>query len=211
MSATAFSTLARTAVIALHYQNDVLDPGGRIRVGFDVGHPDRAAVLGAANSLLTGARRHRLPLIHIRIAFRDDYADLLCNAPIFAHTAELGALREGTWGAEFHEGLGPDPLRGLDYVLHHRRTSGFIGTPLEQILAAHDVRHLVVAGVATHSTVEMTVRHAVDLGYTATVAADACSSADRRQHHASLESMRLIAAISTVAGIFGTHDNEASS
>ncbi len=27
--------LARTAVIALHYQNDVLDPRGKIRVGFD--------------------------------------------------------------------------------------------------------------------------------------------------------------------------------
>jgi biuret amidohydrolase len=199
-------SLARTAVIALHYQNDVVDPGGQIRVGFDGAHPGRAAVLGAARSLLELARRHELPLIHIRIAFRADYADLLRNAPIFERTAELGALREGTWGAEFHAGLEPDPGRALDYVLHHRRTSGFIGTPLEQILAAHDVRHLVVAGVATHSTVEMTVRHAVDLGYTATVAADACACADRRQHDASLESMRLLAAISTVADIFGEAD-----
>ncbi|MDR3097126.1 MAG: cysteine hydrolase [Paraburkholderia sp.] len=194
---------ARSAVIALHYQNDVLDPGGQIRVGFSAMQPERAAVLDAARALLAAARRHALPLIHIRIAFRHDYADLLRNAPIFVRTAEAGALREGTWGAQFHPGLEPDDARALDYVLHHRRTSGFIGTPLEQILAAHDVRHLIVAGVATHSTVEMTVRHAVDLGYTATVAADACSCADRRAHDASLEAMRLIAEISTVADIFG--------
>ncbi|MFP6560291.1 cysteine hydrolase [Paraburkholderia sp. B3] len=199
-------SLARTAVIALHYQNDVVDPGGQIRVGFDGAQSERAAVLGAARSLLERARRRELPLIHIRIAFRADYADLLRNAPIFARTAELGALREGTWGAQFYPGLEPDPARALDYVLHHRRTSGFIGTPLEQLLAAHDVRHLVVAGVATHSTVEMTVRHAVDLGYTAAVAADACACADPRQHDASLESMRLVATISTVADIFGNGD-----
>ncbi|MDI9653858.1 isochorismatase family protein, partial [Burkholderia cenocepacia] len=64
------------------------------------------------------------------------------------------------------------PARALDHVIHHQCTSGFIGTPLERILAAHDVRHLIVAGVATHSTVEMTVRHAADLGYRVTVAAD---------------------------------------
>ncbi|QGZ65019.1 cysteine hydrolase [Paraburkholderia acidisoli] len=200
--ATASAKFARTAVIALHYQNDVLDPGGQIRVGFDAAQPERAAVLDAAAALLAQARAQGLPLIHIRIAFRPDYADLLRNAPIFVRTAEAGALREGTWGAQFYPGLEPDASRALDYVLHHRRTSGFIGTPLEQILAAHDVRHLIVAGVATHSTVEMTVRHAVDLGYTATVAADACSCADRRAHEASLDAMRLIAAIATVGEIF---------
>ncbi|MDN7498513.1 cysteine hydrolase family protein [Burkholderia gladioli] len=197
---------ARSAVIALHYQNDVLDPEGRIRVGFERAQPERAAVIETARALLAGARSQGLPLIHIRIAFREDYADLLRNAPIFVRTAESGALREGSWGAEFHPALGPDPDRPLDYVLHHRRTSGFIGTPLEQVLAAHDVRHLIVAGVATHSTVEMTVRHAVDLGYTATVAADACSCANRQQHAASLESMRLLASISTVAELFGDSD-----
>lgn len=204
MSAST-ANLDRTAVIALHYQNDVLDPGGRIRVGFDAVQPERAAVIEAASALLAHARSHALPLIHIRIAFRHDYADLLQNAPIFVRTAEAGALRDGTWGAEFYRALEPDESRALDYVLHHRRTSGFIGTPLEQILAAHDIRHLIVAGVATHSTVEMTVRHAVDLGYTATVAADACSCADRRAHDASLDAMRLIARIATVEQIFGAH------
>ncbi|VWB14791.1 isochorismatase [Burkholderia aenigmatica] len=204
MNATALSgSLARTAVIALHYQNDVLDPRGKIRVGFDTDQPERAAVLDAARALLAGARGYGLPIVHVRIAFRDDYADLPRNAPIFVRTAELGAVRDGSWGARFHPTLEPDPARALDYVVHHRCTSGFIGTPLEQMLTAHDVRHVIVAGVATHSTVEMTARHAADLGYRVTVAADACACADRRQHDASLESMRLIATISTVAGLFG--------
>ncbi|ALX16892.1 isochorismatase [Burkholderia cepacia JBK9] len=204
MNAATLSTpFARTAVIALHYQNDVIDPRGKVRVGFDTDQPGRAAVLDAAGALLAGARAHGLPIVHVRIAFREDYADLPRNAPVFVRTAELGALRDGSWGAQFYPALEPDPARTLDHVVHHQCTSGFIGTPLERLLAAHDVRHLIVAGVATHSTVEMTARHAADLGYRVTVAADACACADRRQHDASLESMRLIAAISSVAELFG--------
>ena len=83
-------------------------------------------------------------------------------------------------------------------MIHHLRTSGFIGTPLELILGKLGVRRLIVAGVSTHSVVEMTVRHAADLGFEVVVAADACAAAERRIHDAALESMSLIADISTV-------------
>lgn len=188
----------RTAVLALHYQNDVLHEDGRIRVGFAPGDDARERVIAAACALLSGARRAGLPIVHIRIAFRRDYADLVENGPIFRNTAKAGAVQEGSWGAQFHEGLGPDDTRPNEYVVHHLRTSGFIGTPLELILAKLGARHLIVAGVATHSTVEMTVRHAVDLGYHVTVAADACAAAPHALHSASLTNMRLLAEISTV-------------
>lgn len=188
----------RTAVLALHYQNDVLHADGRIRVGFAAGDDARERVIAAAGALLAGARRAGLPIVHIRIAFRPDYADLVQNCPLFRGTAQAGAVQEGSWGAQFHAGLGPDDKRPNEYVVHHLRTSGFIGTPLELILSKLGARHLIVAGVATHSTVEMTVRHAVDLGYQVTVAADACAAAPHTLHSASLTNMRLLAGISTV-------------
>ena len=43
-----------------------------------------------------------------------------------------------------------------------------------------------MAGVATHSVVESTVRHAVDMGYEVTVAADACASAQQQRCEACL-------------------------
>jgi nicotinamidase-related amidase len=190
-----------TAVLALHYQNDVLHPDGRIRVGMSADDPLRQQVVSAAVELLGGARRLALPLIHVRIAFRPDYADLIPNCTIFRRTAELGAVQDGTWGAEFYSGLEPNLRSQQEYVVHHRRTSAFIGTPLEQILTIVGARRLIVAGVATHSAVEATVRHASDLGFEVRVAADACAVADRRIHDASLESMRLIAEISTVRDV----------
>jgi biuret amidohydrolase len=188
----------RTAVLALHYQNDVLHAEGRIRVGFASGASTRERVIAAAGALLGGARHIGLPIVHVRIAFRPDYADLVQNCPLFRDTAKIGAVIDGSWGAAFHEGLGPNEANPHEYVVHHLRTSGFIGTPLELILSKCGVRHLIVAGVATHSTVEMTVRHAVDLGYEVTVAADACAAATDDLHQASLTNMRLLAEISTV-------------
>lgn len=188
----------RTAVLALHYQNDVLHPDGKIRVGLSEADPARERVIAAASALIRGARHAALPLIHVRIAFRPDYADLVQNCPIFSRTAELGAVKEGSWGASFYSTLQPDETRATEFVIRHQRTSAFIGTPLEQILMRLGVRHLIVGGVATHSVVEMTVRHAVDLGYEVTVAADACAAANPKVHNASLDSMRILAEIGTV-------------
>lgn len=201
---------ARTAVLALHYQNDVLHPDGRIRVGLASASDDpaRERVIAAAGELLRGARRLGLPLIHVRIAFRPDYADLIPNCAIFRKTAEIGAVREGSWGARFYAGLEPDETRPTEFCFTHRRTSAFIGTPLELMLGRLGTRHLIVAGVATHSVVEMTARHGSDLGYEVTVAADACAAADARLHEASLTGMRLIADIGTVRSALAREENE---
>ncbi|AME28418.1 MULTISPECIES: cysteine hydrolase [Burkholderiaceae] len=188
----------RTAVLALHYQNDTLHPDGVIRVGMNADDSARNDVISSARRMLHVARKMGLPIFHIRIAFREDFADLVQNCRIFRETAKLGAVVEGSWGAQFHEGLAPDNARKNEYVLHHLRTSGFIGTPLELLLAKLGVGHLIIAGVATHSVVEMTARHAADLGYHVTIAADACAAAEREVHLASLRTMSLIAEVSTV-------------
>ena len=69
------------------------------------------------------------------------------------------------------------------------------------MIAVESPERLVVAGISTTYVVESTVRHASDLGYRVTVAADACSSASPAMHRASLEAMALIAEISTVDAV----------
>ncbi|MNT85352.1 Isochorismatase family protein YecD [compost metagenome] len=93
------------------------------------------------------------------------------------------------------------PLAGSprEFIVKHTRISAFYGTPLEETLRVIGARRLVVAGVATHSVVEGTVRHAADIGFDVMVAEDACASADLAVHEASLASMRLIAQTGSVA------------
>lgn len=187
-------------VLALHYQNDQLHPEGRIRVGLAEDDPARARLIAAAGRLLAGARARGWPIIHVRMAFRPDYADLARNTPIFRKTEEIGAVRDGHWGSEFFADLAPlDSPR--EFAFKHNRISAFYGTELEALLRLLDARQLVIAGIATHSVVESTVRDAADRGFEVTVAADACAAAGAA-HDNALASMRLIAEVGDVDDAF---------
>jgi biuret amidohydrolase len=190
--------IARTALLALHYQNEVLHPQGLIRVGLSADDPSRSRVIEAAATLLVGARSLNWPIFHVRVAFRADYRDCPTNMPIFRRVVELGAVREHTWGAEFFEPLAPIDS-SQEFVVTHMRISAFAGTSLAQTLRMLDVNRLVIAGVATHSVVEGTVRDAADRGFDTWVAADACAAANWEVHKASLASMALIATVSDVS------------
>lgn len=186
----------RAAVLALHYQNEVLHPDGKIRVGVN-DEKVRESVIEGARRLLAFARKKQLPLLHVRIAFRPDYADCPRNTPIFQKTIELGAVKDGEWGAEFMKPL--QPLENEhEFVVTHQRISSFAGTSLDNILRMLDVQHLIVGGVATHSVVEHTVRDATDRGYTVTIAADACAAGSSELHDAALRSLALVAKVSRV-------------
>lgn len=188
----AQSPIASPAVLALHWQNDVLHPEGRIRVGLSADDPARGALIKHAARLLQAARAREWPIVHVRIAFREDYADLARNMSIMLRTEQIGAVREGHWGSAFFDGLGPTPSP-REFVVTHKRVSGFYGTDLEPLLRLLRVQTLVVAGVATHSVVESTVRDAADRGFEVNVLSDVCAAADPTAHQSSLASMRLIA------------------
>ncbi|MAK56494.1 MAG: isochorismatase [Pusillimonas sp.] len=186
----------RVAVLALHYQNEVLHPDGKIRVGVDDEAVRERVVAGAAD-MLALARERQWPIMHVRIAFRPDYADCPRNTPIFRKTVELGAVKEGEWGSAFLAQLQPlDSER--EFVVTHQRISAFAGTPLENLLRLLDVRHLIVGGVATHSVVEHTVRDAADRGYEVTIIAQACASGSPELHDAALRSLALVAEVTDI-------------
>lgn len=189
------AAMGDTALLALHYQNDILHPEGKIRVGVDADSSQRAKLVAAAEALIGLARSRGMPIVHVRVAYREDGADILTNAPIFRNVARIGAAQEGTWGAQFYSSLAPILGNGREFVVKHSRINAFFGSQLEEILRVLGVSRLLVAGIATHSVVESTVRHAVDMGFEVSVAADACSAADPAVHRASLHSMSVIAQI----------------
>ena len=96
------------------------------------------------------------------------------------------------------DGLGPE---GDDHVMTHTCNSAFQGTPLDTVLRTLGRDRLVCCGVSTAYTVETTVRHAVDMGYHVTVAADACATATHEQHDRALAAMAPLARIARADGI----------
>ncbi|MEU8626362.1 cysteine hydrolase [Streptomyces sp. NPDC048669] len=84
-------------------------------------------------------------------------------------------------GAAIH----PDaaPAEG-EIVVHKNRVSAFAGNSLQQILAAQDIGHLVLAGIPTGGIVLSTALQAADLDYRVTVLSDACADPSPALHHA---------------------------
>jgi nicotinamidase-related amidase len=185
----------RTVLVAMHYQNEVLHAAGKIKVGMAEDAGNRNAVVANAGRLLAFARDNGIPVVSVRIAFRPDHADVIQNCPIFRNVVAGRAMIDGSWGAEFHDGLGPLPG---EYVVKHTRVNAFYGSQLEEVLRTLKAERLIMAGVATNSVVLTSVACAADMGYEVIVVADACSSGRSDLHASSLENMKLVADVVTL-------------
>lgn len=186
---------ADTVFLALHYQNENCHRDGNIKVGMGRDCPWREERLGNAARLLAGCRAAGIPIVHVRLAVRSDYADVTANTPIIREWIANDAWRENTWGTEFLEGF--DPLED-ELVVTHTRNSVLHACETENVLRALGAQHLLFAGVSTAYVVEGSVRHATDIGYPCTVAANACSTATEAQHENALAAMRLLADVRDV-------------
>ncbi|WP_281684540.1 cysteine hydrolase family protein [Thalassobaculum salexigens] len=187
-----------TVIVANHYQNENCHPDGKVKVGIAADADWRWQRLDNAKRLFAGARAAGVPIVHVRLAVDPEYRDVIVNTALIREWLELGAWKEGTWGTEFVDGLGP--MAG-EHVVTHTRNSGFQDSTLAQVLFKLGARHLICCGVSTAYTVEGTVRHAADIGYEVTVASDACSTATEAQHDAALAAMSVLAEIKSVDAI----------
>jgi nicotinamidase-related amidase len=139
------------ALLIVDIQNDYF-PGGA--------HPLVEPEVAAANAqrLLELFRRSGEPLIHIQHVWDAEDATF---------------MRPGTDGVEIHASVAPAPG---EQVIRKANPNSFLDTSLESALRTRGVEHVVVCGMMTSMCVDATVRAAVDLGFEATVAHDACAT-----------------------------------
>ena len=187
----------RCVVLALHFQNDIAHENGKM--GFGTG-AKRANVVEAARRLIEGAREVGAPVVHARVAYRPDHKEVVANCVLFRTVVEKKGLVDGTWGAEFLDGLTPRPD---ELVVAHRRVNPFYGSALEEAVRKLGAETIVISGVATNYVVDHAARHACDVGYDVVIAADACSTRTPEAHGASLQTLALLATVSTVSEILG--------
>jgi nicotinamidase-related amidase len=167
---------SRVALLVLDFQNYGIHPEG---YWAKHGEPDwpgiaRPAVERTAR-VLEAARRRRLLVIHVGVAWRESRPEMNLAAPIFARAPDRSV--EGTWESEFYE-----PVRRAadEIVVYKRSVSAFAGTELDRLLRVRDINTLVLAGVATHFAVEGTAREAVDRDTASSSSRTAARAACRR-------------------------------
>src|SRR5215471_6232468 len=173
----------KTAILVMDCQNDIVHEQGKVGGNTPGGAMPRVYkeknLLGTIKKLMEAGRAAQVPIIHVRHAYRPDYADMPDNVQIFQGMKQMQALQEGTWGAEIHADLTPAPS---DFVLTKTRVSAFYASPLEGILQARGITHLVLTGVATDGVVEGTARDGADRGYGIIIPEDCCVGTTEEAH-----------------------------
>jgi nicotinamidase-related amidase len=119
--------------------------------------------------------------VRVNVAFAPDLSDRPQGRVDAPPPASPGGLPADY--STFH----PD-VAALDAVTVTKRQWGaFHGTALDDLLRRRRIDTVVVAGVATNFGVEQTVREAWQLGYSALVAEDGCSTIDQAMHAFAVE------------------------
>ncbi len=141
----------KKALVIIDVQNDYF-PGGNM----ELEGSDKAGA--KAGLLLETFRKLQLPIIHVQ------HVALQPGATFFLPDTE---------GVKIHSSV--QRKSGEAVVIKHFPNS-FRETTLKKHLDDNGITQLVLAGMMSHMCVDTTVRAAFDLGYTCTLAHDACAT-----------------------------------
>lgn len=177
-----------TAVIACHFQNDVVGSDGAFAPFFRA-EVERRGVIHVASRVLEAARAAGLQVVFVRVAFQDGHSDLVTNIPLLGVVAQQGSLLDGSAGAALIDEVKPGDN---DWTITNPKVSAFASSDLDSQLRAAGIDTVVVMGVASNISVESTGRSAGDLGYRVVVVEDACSAAAPEAHDASMATFGLL-------------------
>jgi biuret amidohydrolase len=179
----------RTAVLALHWQVNVVRPEGFF--GPLLAQPVAdSGVLPRARDFHVAARRAGAQLVFTRFTVPDGEGGLVRNTAFLRAVADAQeSFRPSAAGAAIVDDIGFDAAE--DVVSDNQRLSGLAGCSLPDQLRDHGIDTLLVTGVATNLTVEQTARCATDLGFSVVVVRDCVAAATVDVHEASLANLAL--------------------
>ncbi|HEY7166241.1 MAG TPA: isochorismatase family cysteine hydrolase [Candidatus Binatia bacterium] len=173
------------ALVVVDVQNDFVSPeGSAAKRGEDVS--SSMAMVPTLTHLIDEGRRVGLTIVYIRTT-HSEWTDTPSWIYRKSQQSALSTCREGTWGADFYDGIAPLPSERV--VIKHRY-SAFINTDLNTVLKARGIQSVLVCGVATNVCVETTARDAYMFDYYVTMIEDCSAAYDPKLHLSTLENMR---------------------
>ena len=107
-----------------------------------------------------------------------------------------GDFAPGSWGHALLDELAPADL-SVDKIAY----SAFYMSRLDWVLRTVGITNIIGAGIVTNGGVTSTLRDAHVHGYQSTVLEDGCAAFDNQVHKTSIDALRSVATIATIADI----------
>ena len=182
----------RSAVLALHWQVNVIKPEGFF--GPMLSEPvARSGVVVRAVRFHELARAAGMPVVFTRFTIPIGEGDLVRNTGFMRAVGDAQeAFRPDAPGAQLIEEM--SALTEHDRIVDNQKLSGLAGNDLISWLAQRGIGTVFVTGVATNLVVEQTARHGTDLGLTVHPVSDCIAAANDAVHRASLANLDLTTA-----------------
>ncbi|TCP56818.1 nicotinamidase-related amidase [Tamaricihabitans halophyticus] len=179
----------RAAVLALHWQINVIKPDGFF--GGMLAEPvARSGVVARATDFHESAAAAGASVFFTRFTVPEGEGELVRNTAFMQAVADAQlSFRPAAPGTA----LIPEMAAGATTV-DNQKLSGLAGNDLAARLTEQGIDTLYLTGVATNLTVEQTARHGTDLGFTVHVVTDCVTAASDDFHLAALNSLDLTTA-----------------
>jgi nicotinamidase-related amidase len=145
---------------------------------------EAAEAMAPFQRAVAAARGAGIPVLFVRVGFREGYPEISPNNKSFSALPERGGMTVADESTQVHSSVAPLPGEPIVTKL---RVSAFAGSDLEVILRARGTEKLILAGIATSGVVLSTLREAADKDYALTVLSDACLDADPEVHRVLVE------------------------
>jgi nicotinamidase-related amidase len=182
----------RAAVLALHWQVNVIRPEGFF--GSMLAEPvAESGVVPTAARFHEAVRAMGVPVVFTRFTVPVGEGGLVRNTGFMRAVGEAQeAFRPDAPGTALIDEM--LPLADADRVVDNQKLSGLAGSDLAGQLAEQGIDTVFLTGVATNLTVEQTARHGTELGLTVHTVSDCVASATELVNSASLVNLELATA-----------------
>lgn len=179
----------RAAVLALHWQVNIIKPDGYFGAMF-ASPVARSGVVARAVRFHECARAAGADVFFTRFTIPSGEGDLVRNTSFMRSVGDAqDSFRPDAPGASLIEEMAAGA-----HTVDNQKLSGLAGNDLSKRLLEKDIRTIYLTGVATNLTVEQTARHGSDLGFTVHVVQDCVAAMDQEVHRASLANLEMVTA-----------------
>lgn len=185
---------AHAVLLVIDVQNDFCADGGWFhREGVDLSHIQ--AMVPRLENFLGESREAGVRVIFVRSFYDECYL----SPPMRERRARIerdrGKCLQGSWGADFYR-VRPRPE---ELIVTKHRNNAFLGTELDQVLRAWEVKALLVTGVATNVCVEATSGHAYMVGYYVVLVEDCVAARTAAWHEAAVDKINRLFGVAAKA------------